>query len=89
MRTDLARRQPFLTALALSFMAIIWISPFAWLFLTAFDPNASGQPSISLPLGRTDDGRPIGVMLSARKGQERLLLELAFELAEYPGGFDG
>ena len=31
-------------------------------------------------LGRTDDGRPIGVMLSARTGQERLLLELAFEL---------
>ena len=42
--------------------------------------NANGQPSISLPLGRTDDGRPIGVMLSARRGQERLLLELAFEL---------
>ncbi|MGW3547754.1 amidase [Janibacter hoylei] len=42
--------------------------------------NASGQPAISLPLGRTDDGRPIGVMLSARSGQERLLLELAFEL---------
>ena len=42
--------------------------------------NVSGQPSISLPLGRTDDGRPIGVMLSARTGQERLLLELAFEL---------
>ena len=42
--------------------------------------NASGQPSISLPLGHTDDGRPIGVMLSARRGQERLLLELAFEL---------
>ncbi|WEV76905.1 amidase [Janibacter cremeus] len=42
--------------------------------------NASGQPSISLPLGRTDDGRPIGVMFSARRGQERLLLELAFEL---------
>lgn len=42
--------------------------------------NASGQPSISLPLGSTDDGRPIGVMFSARRGQERLLLELAFEL---------
>lgn len=42
--------------------------------------NASGQPAISLPLGQTDDGRPIGVMLSARRGQERLLLELAFEL---------
>ncbi|MBA4085051.1 MAG: amidase [Kytococcus sp.] len=42
--------------------------------------NANGQPSISLPLGRSDDGRPIGVMFSARAGQERLLLELAFEL---------
>ncbi|WP_338748735.1 amidase [Janibacter alittae] len=42
--------------------------------------NASGQPSISLPLGHTDDGRPVGVMFSARRGQERLLLELAFEL---------
>ncbi|HIZ99418.1 MAG TPA: amidase [Candidatus Janibacter merdipullorum] len=42
--------------------------------------NVSGQPAISLPLGRTDDGRPIGVMFSARRGQERLLLELAFEL---------
>ena len=42
--------------------------------------NVSGQPAISLPLGQTDDGRPIGVMLSARRGQERLLLELAFEL---------
>lgn len=42
--------------------------------------NASGQPAISLPLGRTDDGRPIGVMFSARRGQERLLLELAYEL---------
>ncbi len=42
--------------------------------------NANGQPSISLPLGRTEDGRPIGVMFSARRGQERLLLELAFEL---------
>ncbi|MGO1165437.1 MAG: amidase [Janibacter sp.] len=42
--------------------------------------NANGQPSISLPLGKTDDGRPIGVMISARRGHERLLLELAFEL---------
>ncbi|WP_435200592.1 amidase [Janibacter sp. GS2] len=42
--------------------------------------NANGQPAISLPLGVTDDGRPIGVMISARRGQERLLLELAFEL---------
>lgn len=50
----------------------------------AFTPlhNATGAPAISLPLGRTADGRPVGVMISARRGQERLLLELAYELEE-------
>ena len=48
--------------------------------------NAAGAPAISLPLGSTPDGRPIGVMLSARRGQDRLLLELAYEL-EAAGGF--
>lgn len=42
--------------------------------------NVAGAPAISLPLGRTADGRPIGVMLQARRGAERLLLRLAFEL---------
>ncbi len=42
--------------------------------------NASGSPAISLPLGATDDGLPIGVQLMARDGAERTLLELAFEL---------
>ncbi|GAB3109682.1 amidase [Janibacter alkaliphilus] len=42
--------------------------------------NAAGAPAISLPLGQTAEGRPIGVMLSARRGQERVLLELALEL---------
>lgn len=42
--------------------------------------NASGGPAISLPLGRTAAGLPLGVMLAARRGQERLLLEIAFEL---------
>lgn len=48
----------------------------------AFTPlhNATGAPAISLPLGQTEDGRPVGVMLSARRGQERMLLELAYEL---------
>lgn len=47
--------------------------------------NASGAPSLSLPLGATGDGRPIGVLLSARQSQERLLLELASELeASHP-----
>lgn len=30
-------------ALALSFVAVIWISPFAWLFANAFDTSANGQ----------------------------------------------
>ena len=42
--------------------------------------NVSGAPAISLPLGRTDTGLPIGVQLAAPVGHERRLLELAFEL---------
>lgn len=44
--------------------------------------NATGAPAISLPLGRTADGRPVGVMLSARRGEERRLLEIAYDLEE-------
>ncbi|GHA36213.1 sugar ABC transporter permease [Devosia pacifica] len=32
-----------LTALALTFMAIIWVSPFTWLLLNAFDTSSTGQ----------------------------------------------
>lgn len=32
-----------LTALALTFMAIIWVSPFSWLVVNAFDTAATGQ----------------------------------------------
>jgi amidase len=48
----------------------------------AFTPlnNATGTPAIALPLGATADGLPIGVHLMARYGEERTLLELAFEL---------
>lgn len=42
--------------------------------------NAAGGPGISLPLARTASGLPIGVHLSAAHGDERTLLELAFEL---------
>lgn len=50
----------------------------------AFTPlnNAAGAPGISLPLGRTASGLPLGVQLSADHGDERTLLELAFELEE-------
>jgi len=47
--------------------------------------NASGAPGISLPGGQTSEGLPIGIHLGARFGQERTLLELAYELeAERP-----
>ena len=42
--------------------------------------NASGGPAISLPLGLTRSGLPIGCHFSADNGDERTLLELAFEL---------
>jgi len=62
-------------------------------FLTAFAPiidyvpftpmqNATGQPAISLPLHWTADGLPVGVMFSAKLGNEATLLRLATQLEE-------
>ncbi|MDQ2699373.1 MAG: amidase family protein, partial [Actinomycetota bacterium] len=50
----------------------------------AFTPlnNAAGAPAVSLPLGRTSVGLPVGAHLAADVGDERTLLELAFELEE-------
>ncbi|HUR14456.1 MAG TPA: amidase [Mycobacteriales bacterium] len=42
--------------------------------------NATGSPAISLPLGATTRGLPIGVHLMGPHGGERALLELAYEL---------
>ncbi len=43
--------------------------------------NASGVPSISLPLGFDDaSSLPVGMLLTAGLGQDRLLLELALQL---------
>ncbi len=44
--------------------------------------NISGGPGISLPLGAAESGMPIGIHFSAAVGDERTLLELAFELEE-------
>jgi amidase len=55
----------------------------------AFTPlqNATGGPAISLPLGRSAEGLPIGVQFASDLGDERTLLELAYELeAAQPGG---
>jgi amidase len=42
--------------------------------------NATGQPAISLPLGRSSGGLPIGVQLTAAYGREDLLLRVAAQL---------
>ena len=48
----------------------------------AFTPlnNIAGSPAVSLPLGTSSEGMPIGVHFSARHGDERTLLELSYEL---------
>ena len=50
----------------------------------AFTPwqNATGDPSLSLPLATTAAGLPQGMLFSAGAGREALLLELAYELEE-------
>jgi amidase len=55
--------------------------------LIAFSPftglhNAAGAPALSLPLGRTPSGLPIGVQFAAAFGNDRLLLELGLALEE-------
>ncbi|OSZ63591.1 hypothetical protein CAP40_17855 [Sphingomonas sp. IBVSS2] len=44
--------------------------------------NAFGGPAISLPAHWTAEGLPIGVQFAGRLGDERTLLELAFELEQ-------
>ena len=44
--------------------------------------NASGGPAIALPMGQSKEGLPIGIQLAALHGQERRLLEVAYELEE-------
>ena len=42
--------------------------------------NVAGAPSMSVPLNWTETGLPIGTMFSARRGAERTLFELAYQL---------
>ncbi|HEV8484442.1 MAG TPA: amidase [Blastocatellia bacterium] len=53
--------------------------------ITEFSPytalyNITGQPSMSVPLHWTPDGLPVGVMFSARFGDEATLFRLAAQL---------
>lgn len=55
-----------------------------WVTFTPLQ-NVAGTPAVSLPTGRAPDGMPIGAHFSARRGQDRLLLELASQYeAAYP-----
>ena len=44
--------------------------------------NASGQPAMSLPLDRAQDGTPIGTQVLGRFGDEATLLRLAVQLEQ-------
>jgi amidase len=44
--------------------------------------NVAGAPAMSVPLGWSSGGLPIGIHFSAAKGQEKRLLELAYELEQ-------
>jgi amidase len=64
------------------------LDPRGWLnklfALIPFTPlfNVTGQPAISLPLGQSSEGLPIGVQLVARYGDEATLLRLAAQLEQ-------
>jgi amidase len=53
-------------------------------FVFGYTPpfNMTGQPSLSLPLGMSSDGLPIGMMLTARIADEATLYRLAAQLEE-------
>lgn len=55
--------------------------------MTEFAPfaalqNITGEPAISLPMGTSDNDLPIGMQFSAGYGEDKVLLELAYELEE-------
>jgi amidase len=47
--------------------------------------NLTGQPALSLPLGRTADGLPVGVMLAGRPAGEARLLSLCAQVEAAAG----
>lgn len=52
-----------------------------WVVFTPLH-NATGDPAISLPLAKTSDGMPLGMMFAAAAGRDARLIELGFELEQ-------
>ncbi|MFR9779424.1 amidase [Micromonospora sp. MS34] len=50
--------------------------------------NVTGDPSVSLPLHRTADGMPVGVLLTGRFGDDATLIATAAQLEHGCGGWD-
>ena len=48
--------------------------------LVALYKHIAGTPAITLPMGESRDGLPLGLQFSTRPGGEAILLQLAFEL---------
>jgi aspartyl-tRNA(Asn)/glutamyl-tRNA(Gln) amidotransferase subunit A len=55
------------------------VAPTAWIAFSAL-ANLSGQPAASVPIGFTDDGRPIGLQILGRHLDDRGVLALAAAL---------
>ncbi|MEV0427569.1 amidase [Micromonospora sp. NPDC050495] len=50
--------------------------------------NVTGDPSVSLPVGRTADGLPVGVLLTGRYGADATLIGAAAQVEHACGGWD-
>ncbi|WP_431727669.1 amidase [Verrucosispora sp. TAA-831] len=50
--------------------------------------NVTGQPSVSLPVGVTAEGLPVGVLLTGRYGEDARLIATAAQLEGSSGGWD-
>ena len=56
-----------------------WAEELPWYFTSPLF-NVTGHPAITLPLGRTASGLPLGVQLSARAGDDAILFRLGAQL---------
>ncbi|MGO4449896.1 amidase family protein [Phyllobacterium sp. TAF24] len=60
---------------------VLWERLLDYAMYTAID-NMLGNPAMSVPLHWTEAGLPVGMHFSARKGDERTLFEIAYELED-------